>query len=447
MKFDMPTPVMFILSELNRNGCEAYIVGGCVRDALLDKTPNDYDICTSATPDEIIKAFPYEEIIPTGLKHGTVTILINDEPIEVTTYRIDGKYSDNRRPDEVKFTTNLVEDLKRRDFTINAMAYNPITWLVDPFDGQLDLKHKIIRCVGNPYNRFNEDGLRILRAIRFASQLGFTIDSTTSDAIRESKHLLDNISRERIQSELCKILNSSQCGNHVLREYSDVICQFIPEVQNMIGFEQNNPYHLYDVWEHTLHCMSHIKKEDDIIVRLAILLHDIGKPHCYSVDEQGIGHFYGHADVSAKMAQQILSNLKFSNEIIDNTVQLISYHDAQLTAKKPVVKRLLNKLGEKQLRRLLVLRRCDIGGQEPTMWKVRLETVCDIEMILDQILKENECFQLKDLAINGKDLIEIGLPQGKLVGMMLNILLNLVISDSISNDKESLLNYAKSYIE
>lgn len=447
MKFDMPAPVMFILSELDRNGYEAYIVGGCVRDILLDRTPHDYDICTSATPDEIIKTFPYEEIIPTGLKHGTITIIINDEPYEVTTYRIDGKYSDNRRPDEVEFTTDLVEDLKRRDFTINAMAFNSFTRLIDPFGGQLDLKHKIIRCVDNPYNRFNEDGLRILRAIRFASQLGFTIDSMTSDAIHESKYLLDNISRERIQSELCKILNSSQCGNHVLRGYPDVICQFIPEVQNMIGFEQNNPYHLYDVWEHTLHCMSHIKKEDDIIIRLAILLHDIGKPHCYNVDEQGIGHFYNHADVSAKMAQQILSNLKFSNEIIENTVQLISYHDVQLTAKKPVIKRLLNKLGEKQLRRLLVLRRCDIGGQEPTMLKARLETIRDVEITLDQILKENECFQLKDLAINGKDLIEIGFPQGKLIGMMLNILLNLVISESISNDKESLLNYAKSHIE
>lgn len=446
MKFNIPASALFLLQELNKCGHEAYIVGGSVRDTLLGITPHDYDICTSATPDEIIKTFQHKKIIPTGLKHGTVTIAINDEQYEVTTYRIDGKYSDGRRPDKVEFTTNLVDDLKRRDFTINAMAYSPTTGVVDPFRGQEDLKNKIIRCVGNPNDRFNEDGLRILRAVRFGAQLGFTIEEETSKSIHENKHLLNRISKERINCELVKILSSSYCGNQILRQYSDVICQFIPEINDMIGFEQNNPYHQYDIWEHTLHCMNYLNyylnyssTDDDIIVRLAVLLHDVGKPKCYVVDENNIGHFYGHADMSSKIAYKILTELKFSNEVIENVIQLIAYHDVQFTATKPAVKRLLNKLGEKQLRRLFLLRKCDITGQNIDFLFKRLSYVCNMQLILNEIIQEKECFKLKDLGVNGKDLMKHGVPQGKIIGKILDILLTMVIDGEVKNNKTDLL--------
>ena len=274
----MPTAVEFITNELNKSGYEAYICGGALRDVFLERPIHDYDICTSATPEEIIKTFPYEKIIPTGLQHGTVTIVIDDIPYEVTTYRIDGEYTDNRRPDNVIFTKNIFEDLKRRDFTINAMAYSSQLGFVDPFYGLNDINNKVIRCVGNPNDRFNEDGLRILRAIRFAAQLDFTIDKKTSEAIHNNKHLLYYISKERIQSELFKILLAPNCVN-VLREYTDIICQCIPEIEHIVGFKQNNPYHIYDVWEHTLHCLDS-NNDNDIVLKLAILLHDIRLPIC-----------------------------------------------------------------------------------------------------------------------------------------------------------------------
>lgn len=439
----IPEEVMFIIQELNRDGYEAYIVGGALRDSILNKPVHDWDICTSATPDEIIKTFPYEDIIPTGLKHGTITIVINDNHYEITTFRIDGDYSDGRRPDNVEFTTNIFEDLRRRDFTINAMAYNPFQGFVDPFNGIEDIKNKIIRCVGNPNDRFNEDGLRILRSIRFSAQLGFTIEEETSKSIHRNKLLLNTISKERIQSELFKILESNYCGNNILRKYSDIICQCIPEIKPMIGFEQNNPYHIYDVWEHTLHCMDFLVYYDDkyknIILRLAVLLHDVGKPYCYSEDNDGIGHFYHHANISCDMSEKILKNLKCSNDIIDNVCELIKNHDVQFVPTRSFVKRMLNKLGETQLRRLIILKNCDIYGQKQNQSGERIEKLFDIICILNEIIVENECFKLKDLAINGNDLIEYGIPQGKIIGSILNELLYMVIDNEVNNDKNELL--------
>lgn len=297
----------------------------------------------------------------------------------------------------------------------------------------------MIRCVGNPEERFKEDGLRILRAMRFSTQLDFTIEESTSQAIHNEKELLSNISQERISQELSKIIMSKNCGNKILREYSDVICQIIPEIKPMIGFEQNNPYHVYDVWEHTLHCMDNVFPDVDLIVRLAILFHDIGKPNNYIEDENGIGHFYGHAHSSYIIAQKVLKRLRYSSEIIESVSQLICCHDATLTPTKPSVKRLLNKLGEKQLRRLLVLRVHDIKGQSSKDMELRLEKVDKILEILDWIIKQSECFQLKDLAINGNDLIEIGIPEGKLIGQILNPCLSYVIDGTVNNTKNDLL--------
>ena len=436
MKFDIPAPVIFILSELNMDGYEAYIVGGCVRDMLLDRIPHDYDICTSATPDEIIKTFPYEKIIPTGLKHGTITIVINDEPYEVTTYRIDGEYSDNRRPDKVEFTTNLVEDLKRRDFTINAMAYSPFTGLVDPFNGQEDLKNGIIRCVGNPYERFNEDGLRIMRALRFSAQLSFEIENCTKMAMNELVNNLDNVSNERINSELYKIMNTY--NSYLIILYKDILCKIIPEFKECIDYNQNNPYHIYTLHKHTAVALIE-EFYSDPIINLSILFHDISKPHCCTTDKVGYSHFKGHGKVSAIMAETIMKRLKFDNNTISKVKELVSYHDATFEVGKKYIKRWLSKLGEEQFRRLLRIRIADINAQDIKYRKERIDKITNIQMLLGEVLQENECFKLKDLAINGNDLMKYGIPQGKQIGEILNILLIMVIDGEIKNEKEDLL--------
>ncbi len=438
---EVPAPVHFIIHELEKCGYEAYMVGGCVRDSVLGRKPHDYDICTSATPDEILKAFPYEEIIPTGLQHGTVTILINGEPFEVTTFRIDGKYSDNRRPDSVEFTDSLIEDLKRRDFTINAMAYNPKIGLIDPFNGVEDIEYKKINCVGSAKERFGEDALRILRAIRFASQLDFTIMPGTDWEIHQQYKSLENISIERINSEFCKIVSSNTfCVQLVL--YDDVFSLFIPELKDMISFNQNNPYHAYDVFDHTIHAVEHCES-NDLTVRLAVFFHDFGKPHSYQDGEDGYRHFKGHGRVSADIADVIMKRLRFDNDTRNNVVELVYYHDATFEVGKKYVKRWLNKIGEKQFRRLLEIRKADIKGQKPDYEPERIEKVNNIGSILEEVLQEDECFSLKDLAVNGKDLMSIGYESGKELGNTLNELLQLVIDGECPNEKEKLLQEAE----
>jgi len=435
---EVPTPVSYIIQELEKCGHEAYMVGGCVRDSVLGRKPHDYDICTSATPNEILKAFPNEEIIPTGLQHGTVTILINKEPFEVTTYRIDGDYSDNRRPDNVTFTKNLVEDLRRRDFTINAMAYNPKTGLIDPFNGMEDIKYKKIRCVGSSEDRFNEDTLRILRAIRFEAQLGFAGLPETMFEIERQYDRLKNISIERINSEFCKIVASEQfCVELVL--YPNVFSLFIPELKDLIGFQQNNPYHAYDVFDHTVHAIEKCES-DDLVVRLAVFFHDFGKPHSYQDGEDGIRHFKGHGKVSAEITDSIMKRLRFDNETRNNVVELVYYHDATFEVGKKYVKRWLNKIGEKQFRRLLEVRRADIKGQKTDYEKSRIEKVDNIEKILEEILAEKSCFSLKDLTVNGNDVKEVmKLKEGKDIGYWLNEILKRVIDGELENNRDDLV--------
>lgn len=445
MNIKIPKDVQELLKTLHNNGYSAYVCGGAVRDSILKRPIHDWDICTSATPNEMLEIFKDRRVIETGLQHGTITIVINGEPYEVTTYRIDGVYSDNRRPDSVTFTDKLVEDLRRRDFTINAMAYNDDEGLIDPFDGLKDIEWKKIRCVGSARDRFGEDALRILRAIRFASQLEFAMMPETNYEINKQYKKLENISIERINSEFCKIAASSNfCVEMVL--YQDVFALFMPELKDMFNFPQNNPYHDYDVWGHAIHAVEHCES-DDLAVRLAVFFHDIGKPHSYQDGEDGIRHFKGHGRVSAEITDNIMKRLRFDNETRNNVVELVYYHDATFELGKKYVKRWLNKIGEEQFRRLLEVRKADILGQKPDYEQSRIDKVDSIEKFLEEVLQEDECFSLKDLAVNGKDLMSVGYKAGKELGNTLNEILQLVIDGECPNEKEKLLYVAKSMLK
>lgn len=363
-----------------------------------------------------------------------------------TTYRIDGNYSDSRRPDSVTFTRSLKEDLKRRDFTINAMAYNDEVGLVDPFNGMEDIKYHKIQCVGKPEDRFSEDALRILRAIRFASQLSFVLEPNTDYILHKMYQNLENISVERINSEFCKIASSSDfCVQMVL--YSDVLSLFIPEIKDMFGFQQNNPYHIYDVWNHTVHAVQAYECDcepdlnpRDLITSLAVFFHDIGKPHCYQEGEDGIRHFKGHGRVSADMTDKIMKRLRFDNDTREKVVELVYHHDATFEMGKKYVKRWLNKIGEEQFRRLLNVRRADIKAQADMDQETRLQKIDNIEYILEEVLQDDECFSLKDLAVNGKDVMDTMLIEsGKEVGYWLNEILTRVIDGRLKNDRENLI--------
>lgn len=446
LKIEIPSGANEIIHTLQDKGYEAYLVGGCVRDSILGRPIHDYDITTSATPDEMMEVFKDKRIIETGLQHGTITIVIDDEPFEVTTYRIDGNYSDSRRPDKVTFTKSLEEDLKRRDFTINAMAYNDEVGLVDPFNGMEDIKYHKIQCVGKPEDRFAEDALRILRAIRFASQLSFVLEPNTDYVLHKMYQNLENISVERINSEFCKIAISSDfCIQMVL--YGDVLSLFIPEIKDMFGFQQNNPYHIYDVWNHTVHAVQAYECDcepdlnpRDLITSLAVFFHDIGKPHCYQDGEDGIRHFKGHGRVSADMTDEIMKRLRFDNDTREKVVELVYYHDATFEVGKKYVKRWLNKIGEEQLRRLLNVRRADIKAQADMNQGTRLQKIDNIEYVLEEVLQDDECFSLKDLAVNGKDVMDTMLiKSGKDVGYWLNEILTRVIDGRLKNDREDLI--------
>lgn len=442
MKFNIniPTDANDLIHTLQNYGHSAYVVGGCVRDSILGRTPNDWDICTSATPSEMLEIFKDSKVIETGLQHGTITVVVNGEPYEITTYRIDGAYSDNRRPDEVVFTNSLIEDLKRRDFTINAMAYNDDEGLIDPFGGLEDLESKIIRCVGSPVDRFNEDALRMLRAIRFACQLEFNVHPSIgwqlgyTDIIEK----LNNISIERINSEFIKIINTNQFHKRMVWN-NGVFSLFIPELKNMISFPQNNPYHSYDVFMHTVHALEKCES-DDLIVKLAVFFHDFGKPHCYQDGEDGIRHFKGHGKVSAEITNTIMKHLKFDNETRNKVVELVYYHDATFEVGNKYVKRWLNKIGEEQFKRLLEVRKADIKGQKEDYEQSRIDKVNNIEQILEEVLQENECFSLKDLAINGNDVKKMmRLKEGKDIGHWLNVILNKVIDGELNNNRDELI--------
>lgn len=445
MNITIPENAMTILELLERNGHRAYAVGGCVRDSLLKKLPHDWDIATSAKPNEVKAALSGIPVLDTGMKHGTVTAIINHEPFEITTFRTEGGYSDGRHPDQVAFVTDIREDLSRRDFTINAMAYHPVYGLIDPFDGVGDCKRKLIRCVGEPADRFKEDALRMMRAVRFAAQLGFSIDEATWNAVEESVHLLGKISVERIQAEFMKIMQA-ETPHKFLDQYQELFDYIVPEFLSMHDCEQNNPYHVYDIWRHTMKVLENVEYASaDPVVRMAALFHDISKPQCKALGSDGYDHFHGHAEEGAKIVRMILRRLRFDNKTAHQIVQLVEWHDKTFSCKKNQVKRWLNELGEDQLRRLFILRKADILGQDLRFAKERLEKVGVMESLMEEILEEKQCFKLSDMAVNGSDLIRMGVPEGKQIGQILHSLFELVLMEQCENERDALMVRAKEF--
>lgn len=444
MNITIPGNVKYIIDEFYKNNYEAFMVGGCIRDALLCKTPKDYDIATSAKPEITEKLF--EKTIPTGIKHGTVTVLIANEPYEVTTYRTEGEYKDNRRPDEVYFVSDIKEDLSRRDFTINAFAYNSREGLKDFFGGMNDLNNKLIRSVGDANKRFNEDALRMLRAIRFSTQLNFDIEENTLNAITDNKDLIKNISAERIRDELCKILISKNVrkGLNLLKECG-LLQIIIPEIVPSIGFDQKNMHHFEDVFNHTLSVIE--KCPEDLNIRLAALLHDIGKPDVFFLDDNGNGRFFGHNTKSEKIARDILNRLRFDNKTIKTVCILVREHMNVLdNASNLAIKRLINRVSKENIYSLLALQKADILSlKDPS---VALYKVSDMKNKIDNIINSNTPLTVKDLAIDGGKLIkELQIKPGKLVGDILNHLLELVLKNPELNNYDSLLIEAKKYKE
>jgi len=433
----IPEFVKNVLETLEAAGHEAWCVGGCVRDALLGRTADDWDVTTSALPEETLALFG-RDAIPTGLKHGTVTVRSLGRSIEVTTYRVDGEYRDHRRPESVTFTRSLEEDLRRRDFTVNAMACSVRGQLRDPFGGQEDLKGGILRCVGEPDRRFGEDALRIMRGLRFAAVLGFAVHPDTAESIHRNKDLLAEIAVERIWVELSKLLRGKAAAE-ILRQYPDVLGVFWPEVTAMVGFDQRNPHHCYDVWEHSLHALEAVPAETEL--RCAALLHDVGKPLCFTVDEAGIGHFYGHGALSRDTADTMLRRLKCSNEFRETVVRLVEWHDREIPRTEKSVRKALRHLGERDFRRLLQLKRADNLAQAPA-YRVRVLEWDRAEEILEQLLAEDACFSLKQLAVNGGDMMRLGVT-GRPIGVILNALLDAVVNGEVPNDRAALLERAE----
>ncbi len=440
MKIKIKPEANKIIHTLQKNGFEAYAVGGCVRNAVMGIEAKDWDICTDATPDRMKQIFSGYKTVDFGLKHGTLAVISGGEKFEVTTYRIDGTYSDNRHPENVTFTDDLTIDLSRRDFTCNAMAYNDEDGLADPFGGVKDIKRGLLRCVGNPDNRFNEDALRILRGLRFASVYGFAPERKTSEAIKRNAYLLNRIAGERIHTELDRIL----CGNNaeaVLREYREVFAVVVPGLSETFDFPQRTPHHRYDVWEHIVHSVGKI--EPDAVLRMTMLLHDIGKPRACTVDRYGANHFKGHPVISTEMARNILSRLKYSNEFSSECLLLIEYHDVRYSGSQKQIKRLLNKIGEREMRRLFKVQRADTLAQSDYLRREKLGSIETARAQLDEIIANEKCFSLKQLEIKGGDLIGMGIPKGERIGTILNTLLDEVIDEKIPNKKDVLIKRAK----
>lgn len=440
MRIILPQKVARIIETLTAHGYEAYAVGGCVRDSILGRTPQDWDITTSATPQQVKTLFPHT--IDTGIQHGTVTVMMNHEGFEVTTYRIDGEYEDARHPKEVLFTSNLLEDLKRRDFTINAMAYNETNGLVDAFDGIGDLKRGIIRCVGEAGERFTEDALRMLRAVRFAAQLGFSIEQKTLEAMQELSANIAKVSAERIQVELVKLLVSGHPEKIRIAYETGLTREFLPEFDRMMETIQNNPHHCYTVGEHTIWAV--INAPEDKVLRLTMLLHDVAKPVCRTCDEQGIDHFYGHQKKGSEMARQILRRLKFDNDTTDQVCRLILWHDDVPELSYRNIRRAIYRIGMEQYPRLFDVKRADIMAQSEYLRREKLDYVDAYEKMYGEILEKQQCLCLKDLAVTGRDLIdEAGMKPGKEIGEVLNRLLEVVLEEPEKNTRETLLAIAK----
>lgn len=439
MTVTIPEYVQPLIRILEQNNFEVFLVGGCVRDTLMGKTPDDWDLCTSALPEEIILCFSNYKLVTSGLKHGTVTVISEHKPVEITTYRADGSYSDSRHPDEIYFVKNLQEDLKRRDFTVNAMAYNAATGLADYFGGENDLRSGCVRCVGDANIRFGEDALRIFRAMRFSSVLNFTVEEKTAAAVHANKELLSCVSAERLCTELVKMLCGENCL-YVLTEFSDVLAQVIPELEPMFGFAQNHPRHFADVWMHTVYSVAN--SAPNKYVRLAMLFHDIAKPACHSRDEKGIDHFYRHPEKSAEIAQDVFKRLKFDNRTKETVCLLVKYHDVRIQPEEKQVRRMLSKIGEENFFLWLDVQAADSSAQASEFLPEETEKRKKIRECALKVLEESRCFSLKDLAVSGSDLIHSGVPQGKKIGYVLNVLLNKVIDGELPNEKEVLSKYA-----
>lgn len=437
----IPDDVKKILTILSQAGHEAFCVGGCVRDLLLGRTPQDWDVTTSALPEEVQALFA-PRTVPTGLRHGTVTVLTDRGGVEVTTYRRDGVYHDCRHPDEVTFTASLTEDLARRDFTVNAMALDGAGEIVDPFGGREDLRYEMLRCVGDPDRRLTEDALRILRCLRFSATLSFAIDTATEEALRRHKDLLSRIAMERVREELTKLL-LGPAADQVLLEYADVVGVVLPEILPAVGFDQHNRHHCFDVWEHSVRAMAAAPR--DPVVRWALLLHDLGKPDTFTLDEDGTGHFYDHGRRSEELAREICRRLRMDRESREAICRLVRLHDVPITMTEKGIRRLLRRLGEEDFRRLLQVKRGDNLAQHPA-YLGRQEWLKQVEEMLDMVLREDQCFSLRQLAVKGNDLLALGL-RGKAVGEMLNWLLDQVVEGKAPNRRELLLEMAAAEIQ
>lgn len=434
LNIQLPDPVAMILGRLEEAGHEAYIVGGCVRDALLGIRPYDWDITTSAEPQEVKALF--DKTIDTGLQHGTVTLLEDGLGYEVTTYRVDGQYEKNRKPVEVTFTRSLKEDLRRRDFTINAMAYNGKTGLVDLYGGLEDLENGLVRCVGNPMARFEEDALRMLRAVRFAARYKYAIEGGTVEAIKKLAHLIANISEERIHMELTKIL----CSNHP--EYMESLVSFglmehlIPEFMPCVGMPQHNPYHCYTVDHHTYQATRAIEPTE--VLRWTMFLHDIGKGYHHSFGEDGFDHFYGHTKTSVKLSKKITRRLRFDNNSRHRIAKLIELHDYRIEESVQEVRRALHRIGKDFFEDYIAVQRADIYSQHPDKLDRRLNILDNLMAIYRHIIHEDHCITLRQLAVSGHDLHELGIPKGAIMGQLLNQLLDIVLDEPEMNDPDVL---------
>lgn len=434
-RISLPADVRNIIGRIEEAGYEAYAVGGCIRDSILGREPADWDITTSALPGDIKKIF--RKTIDTGIQHGTVTVLMHGTGFEVTTYRIDGDYSDSRHPDSVTFTGNLREDLARRDFTINAMAYNDSVGLVDEFDGMGDIGRRVIRCVGDPVERFSEDALRMMRAVRFAARLGYEIDPATRDAIGQLAPTLSAVSAERIMTELTGLLMSDHPEMLGMCYELGLTAVFLPEFDVCMTTPQNNPHHCYNVGEHILHTL--MGSVPDRTVRFTMMLHDIAKPATLTIDEEGITHNKGHAELGSKMARGILRRLKSDNALIDDVTILIKYHDWRLEEDKKMIRRAMNKVGTGLFPTLLNVMRADVYGQSDYLKKEKNERIEAIERLYKEILDADEAVSVRDLAINGRDLMEVGIPSGPEIGRILNAMLEHVLEYPEDNEKGRLL--------
>ena len=433
----IPEKAEYIIRTIRNAGFEAYVVGGCVRDSILGREPEDWDITTSAKPEQVKALFP--RTIDTGIQHGTVTVMLEKEGFEVTTYRIDGKYEDNRHPKEVIFTPNLTEDLRRRDFTINAMAYNNDTGLVDVFGGMEDIENGVIRCVGNARERFGEDALRIMRAIRFSAQLGYTIEEETCQAIRELAPTLEAISAERIRVELEKLLVSPHPDFLRFAYEMGITKVVLPEFDACMETPQNHPHHMYNVGEHVLHTLD--KVEPDRVLRLTMLFHDIGKPATLSTDEEGITHFYEHHQIGEEMTRAILRRLRFDNDTINKVCKLVLYHDYgnSVVPDMRIVRRAINRVGEDMFPLLFPVKRADVLAQSDYMRREKLDSIDRWEELYREVIAQRQCVSLKDLAVTGRDLIAEGYKPGPELGQMLDELLMLVLENPQCNTREYLL--------